>query len=116
MPLWAALVVFPLYRLGGRLAAAWWPLIPALALFTGTWNTLYAVLALVAYAALHAGLNRSKFRAAWFILSGAVVSIATFTNISVFPLIGLLGLYTLIAAVQQQDIRAALSGMAPVGV
>src|SRR5258707_1128663 len=55
MPLWAALAVAPLYRLGAsvfnaavaRWAVALWPLVPGLAMFTPRFNTFYPLITLV---------------------------------------------------------------------
>jgi hypothetical protein len=104
MPLWAGLTVFPLYRAGGRLAIMWWPLVPSLALFTPTWNTLYPLLGLIAYLLLAAALSspERRIRAGLFALaSGVVVSVATFANISMVPMIGFLGLYAGIVLLQR---------------
>jgi hypothetical protein len=102
MPLWAGLTVLPLYRAGGRLAVSWWPLVPSLALFTPTWNTFYPLLGLVAYLLLDAGLQASlrgdrrlRFLAA-IVGAGILLSVATFANISVVPLIGFFAIYSAI--------------------
>jgi hypothetical protein len=99
MPVWAAFAVLLLYRLGGRLAALWWPLVPSVALFTPNWNTAYPVLALVAFWLLDRALRHGASRRATALLavaSGAAVSLLTFLNISTVPLIGLIGLYALL--------------------
>ena len=99
MPVWAAFAVLPLYRLGGRLAALWWPLVPSLALFTPNWNTAYPVLALVAFWLLDRALRQDASGRATALsaaASGALVSLLTFMNISTVPLIGLFGLYALL--------------------
>src|SRR5258708_5833076 len=57
MPVWVALTILPLYRLGGKWAALWWPLIPSLALFAPVWNTFYPLLAVLAYFALDHALR-----------------------------------------------------------
>jgi hypothetical protein len=112
MPVWAALTVLPLYFAGGRLAALWWPLVPSLALFTASWNIVYPLLAICAYLLLSHGLrpyltfqpqaverencgaDTGTRRLLLIIGSGVLVSLATFANISTFPLIGFLGIYT----------------------
>lgn len=101
MPVWAALAVFPLYatarRLvgteGARLAAGWWPLVPALVLFMPTWNTFYPVLALIAFWMLLRGLAGGV---GWLIASGLVCGLLTFANFSLVPLLGLFGFYALL--------------------
>jgi hypothetical protein len=101
MPVWAAFAVLPLYRLGGRLAALWWPLVPSVALFVPNWNTAYPVLALVAFWCLDRSLRehaRGRVVALSALASGALVSLLTFLNISTVPLIGLFGLYALLTA------------------
>jgi hypothetical protein len=127
MPVWAGLTVFPLYRAGGRLAAIWWPLVPSLALFAPTWNTVYPLLGLVAYLLLNAGLQGSlthhvRLREVLSVLAaGIVVSAATFANISLVPLIAFFGLYcglVYVRAVRQHTLQArhALSLAGMIGV
>src|SRR5579859_2358319 len=62
MPVWGGLAVFPLYRLGGKWAALWWPLVPALTMFTPDWNVLYPLLALVSYFLLDRALRAWNVR------------------------------------------------------
>ncbi|MAS33193.1 MAG: hypothetical protein CL610_04245 [Anaerolineaceae bacterium] len=101
MPVWAALGVIPLYGVARRLIGAdkartvvsWWPLIPALILFAPTWNTLYPLVALVAFWMLLRGLDG---RAGWLIASGLICGLLTFANFSMLPLLGLFGFYTLL--------------------
>lgn len=100
IPLWAALGVFPLYGVARRihparahLAALWWPLVPALVMFAGSWNTFYPLASLLAFWLLLAGLERG---ALWLLLSGLLAGLLTFANFSVVPLIGLCGAYTLL--------------------
>lgn len=101
MPVWAALAVWPLYRVasrliglpGARLAVCWWPLVPALILFTPTWNTVYPLAALIAFWLLLKGLDG---HVGWLIGSGLVSGLLLFANFSLLPLLGLLGFYTLL--------------------
>jgi len=103
MPLWASLAVLPLYgvarRLGGmesaRRAVMMWPLVPALVMFGGTWNTLYPLLSLTTFWLLLVGLDR-PCGAAWFAASGLLMGLMSFANFSLVPLVGLLGFYTLL--------------------
>lgn len=102
MPLWAALTIVPLQRFGRRvfserttrLALAFWPLIPGMALFTPRFNTVYPLLTLVTLLFLWRGLEKQR---AWpIVLAGFVVSVGTFLNFSLVPL-GLLGGVLIIA-------------------
>lgn len=102
MPLWASLMVIPVYcatqTLTGepqlaRRAAHWSPLVPALLLFTPTWNTLYPFLGSAAFALLAAGIKSRRVNLV--IAGGIVMSGATFLNFSVLPILLLCGLYTL---------------------
>src|SRR5262249_14280457 len=96
MPLWAALAIAPLYRLGtmifnrevARWALALWPIIPTVAMFSPRFNTLYPLIALVMLVMLWRGMDRGNL---WLILlAGFVVSVGTFFNLTLVPL-GLLG-------------------------
>jgi hypothetical protein len=96
MPLWAALAIAPLYRLGtmifnrevARWAIALWPLIPTVTLFSPRFNTLYPLMAVMMLVLLWRGMDR---RSLWLILlAGFVVSVGTFFNLTLVPL-GLLG-------------------------
>ncbi len=100
MPLWAGLAVFPLYAVARRLVGerallvvAWWPLIPALTMFTPTWNVVYPLLALLAFWLLLRGMERG---APWLVGSGVVSGLLTFSNFALVPLVGLFGFYTLL--------------------
>ncbi len=101
MPVWAALAVWPLHGVarrliglpGARWTVLWWPLVPALILFTPTWNTLYPLAALIAFWLLLKGLDNG---AGWLLGSGLVSGLLLFANFSLLPLLGLLGFYTLL--------------------
>lgn len=103
MPVWAALAVGPLFavckRLAGepaaRLAASWWPLVPALVLFAPTWNTVYPLLALIAFGWLLRGLESAR-SGGWLIAAGLLSGLLTFANFSLLPLLGFFGCYTLL--------------------
>jgi len=96
MPLWAALGVSPLYKLGtmlydrerAHLAVVLWPLIPGLSIFLPRFNVFYATMTLVMLLVLWRGLLHNHPRQ--IALSGFVVSMAVFFNLSLIPL-GLLG-------------------------
>jgi hypothetical protein len=102
MPLFAALAVFPLYAaalmLSGDSSAAsrlviWWAIIPTTALFAPTWNTLYPALCILSFALLlHGLLSR---RMGYALLGGVVMSLTTFLNFAVLPILGLFGLFAL---------------------
>lgn len=118
MPAWAGLTVFPLYRLGGRLAAAWWPLVPSVALFASTWNTLYPLIGLLAFGLLASAIQeRIGGRSALSIVaSGVLISAASFANISIVPLIGFLALYTVLVFLQMGDVRQQIGHIIAVGL
>jgi hypothetical protein len=125
MPIFAALAVFPLYsaardltgdRSAARRLAAWWPLIPAVALFAPTWNTLYPFLTILSFALLARGLRARGSGFALRVLSaGVVMSFTTFLNFAVLPILLLFGLFTLGATASQNvgegAIRRLLNGL-----
>jgi hypothetical protein len=96
IPLFAALGVAPLYRLGrrlyGRTAALWavglWPLVPSLAMFTPRFNALYALIAIVALVFVWEGLLRRRGRLLF--VAGFAISIGIFLNFALVPM-GLVG-------------------------
>ncbi|NWF67874.1 MAG: hypothetical protein HXY40_02195 [Chloroflexi bacterium] len=103
MPVWAALAVLPLYGVARRLAGTrmyargitlWYPLIPSIAMFAGTWSTFYPVLMLCVWWALVAGLQRRAVLP--LLLAGALMGTALFLNYTFVPLLGVVGLYTLL--------------------
>lgn len=102
MPLWAALAVFPVYIAGRQLTddahaatriASWWALIPTIALFAPTWNTVYPFLCVSSFALLLIGLQREQH--GFTFLAGVVMSLTTFLNFAVLPVLLLFGLFTL---------------------
>ena len=100
MPVWAALAVFPLYAIAHRMidyGARWlvsgWAFVPALLMFAPSWNTLYPLLALIAFWMLLKGIDGQR---GWFVGSGLVTGLLTFFNFSTIPLIALFGFYTLL--------------------
>ena len=121
MPVWAALSVWPLYyvarRLAGqataRLAVSWWSLVPALVLFTPTWNTVYPLVAVVAFWLLMRG-DDEFVHPIWLVLAGLLTGLLTFANFSLLPLLGLLGFYTLLRNLwlkKQNLIRPLIVGL-----
>ncbi len=99
MPVWAGLTVFPLYGLARRLGvdAAFtvlaWALVPAMASFAGSWNTVYPLLAVLAFYSFHIGLDRG---AAWLVAGGAIYGLSTFLNFAPVPFALVMGVYTLV--------------------
>lgn len=77
--------------------AQWYPLIPTILLFAPTWNTLYPLLCVTSFALLLAGLKRELGvqSAVFCLLSGAVMSVTTFLNFAVLPVLLVFGLFTL---------------------
>lgn len=112
-PLLAALAAIPLYFISLSLTgetikaarvAAWAALIPSMGLFSPTWNTLYPVLCLLAFYLLLRGLM--THRLGWALGAGVVMSVTTFLNFSVLPMLLLMGLFTLGYALSADEKRA----------
>ena len=112
MPLWASLTVIPLYFVSKRfmdeIASQWvilfWALIPALVMYSPSWNTVYPLITILAFWLL---LKASDYQAMWsiqvstlLVLSGLLIGLLTFANFSVVPIAGLFGFYVLISALQ----------------
>ena len=101
-PLWVALTVFPLYGLtrqvagagAARWAAAWWPIIPSLAMFLGSLNSPYPLLATGLMWLLWAGLvePRPARAAIWLILAGGFTAVTLFVSFAFVPFLLLAGL------------------------
>ena len=98
MPLWAALGIAPLYRLGtlvfdqtrARLAVAVWPLVPGLAIFMPRFNVFFPLITLIVLVSLWRGLLRDRPR--WIAVSGFALSVGLLLNLSLVPLGLLAGL------------------------
>jgi hypothetical protein len=98
MPLWAALGIAPLYRLGtlifdrarARLAVAVWPLVPGLAIFIPRFNVFFPLITLVVLVNLWRGLLHNRPR--WIAVSGFTLSVGILLNLSLVPLGLLAGL------------------------
>lgn len=104
MPIWGALTPIPLYETARRVIAQnaravvlWYPLIPALSGFAGTWNTLLPLIAVLAFLALLVGCRRSRPRIAWCVLSGIITGLGWFINFSLVPLALFAGIWVLIS-------------------
>jgi len=110
MPLWSALAVVPLYACAKRLTRhyakwviVWWALIPSLLIFTPNWNSLYPLLALLAFWFYLVGLSSHRLKAigSW-VIAGFCVSLLTFANVSLAPLPAVFGFYTLLHYVRNE--------------
>lgn len=101
-PLWAALAIFPLYGLArqaagapaARWAAAWWPLIPSLAMFLGSLNSPYPLLAATLSWLLWSGLvaKRPFLSPILLLLAGSLTAVAIFVSFAFVPFLLFAGL------------------------
>ncbi|NDJ86253.1 MAG: hypothetical protein GYB66_10235 [Chloroflexi bacterium] len=128
MPLWSAMAAVPIFfaaqlltdrRAVALRVAQWWPLVPSLLLFAPTWSTFYPLVVATALACMMAGLKYR--RRTLYVLAGGVMSLGTFLNFAVLPIVALLGLYTLgywFSAVRHdhEDQRGKYGWVWPVGV
>ncbi len=103
MPLWAALTPIVLYPAARQIAppnaravVLWYPLIPALGAFAGTWNTLYPFIALLAMLALLHGTRAGRTSPGWIFASGFITGTAWFINFALVPLALLFGVWVLV--------------------
>lgn len=101
MPLWAGLTALPLYAIAKRFVGAnaryvaiWWPLLPGLIGFAGSWSTLYPLFSAATFWLLLIGLERRR-GVLPLILSGIVCGAGIFVNFTLIPLLLVLGLYVL---------------------
>ncbi|MFZ4815550.1 MAG: hypothetical protein ACOYL5_13515 [Phototrophicaceae bacterium] len=119
MPLYAALTVFPLYGLARRLnlpareAVLWWALVPALASFVGSWNTVYPLIGTWALWLFVTGLDRADGRWQW-LWAGIVFGGLLFLNFAPIPLGLMFGFYTLLYWWRYE--RAHMSFWRPISV
>ena len=114
-PVWSALTVLPLFGLAQRVAGKavavravlLWPLVPAAALFVGTLNTPYPLLAttvvLTLWSALAEGAGPRS--AMLLILSGALSACLVILNLALVPLLLLCG-FLVVALPWMQDAPA----------
>ncbi len=107
LPVISGLTVFPLYGLaknvyGPRIATwvvALFPLIPSFALWSGRWEQFFPLLVATSWYLLHLGLTRRRPLA--MVASGAVLSIASFLNLSLVALLLPMGLFTVFWLLRQ---------------
>ena len=102
MPLWAALGVLPVFVASRNIykdknialrTSQWWALIPTILLFMPVWNVLYPALSALSFALLLAGITQQR---GWLaMLGGVVMSVTTFLNFAVLPVLLFFGLFTL---------------------
>lgn len=113
-PLWAALTIIPLYFLGraaadeptARMAIAWWPLVPSLAMFLGTLNSPTPLLAMTIVYLLWEGLARTHAGVNWrLILAGAITAVAISLTFAFIPLLLFAGLLALVTWDRDKDKR-----------
>ncbi len=96
-PLWVALTVFPMFAWlrsaagteTAKVAIAWWPLVPSLAMFLGTLNSPYPLVATLIVWWLWSGLQaQSSWRGrGLLVLAGAVTAVAILFSFSFVPLL-----------------------------
>lgn len=113
MPVVAGFIVIPLFVVArqffdeqqARHIIVAWGLVPNMALWAGSWNTLYPLFAITSFLYLHLaithgvqhGLRHPKtMRHAY--LSGLWAGVASFINFAIIPMFLLFGLYTLLIA------------------
>lgn len=97
----ALLVVIPLYALGKRYfseqatrwAVLWWPLVPAVLLFQPYPSVIYPTLTIPTTLALLVGLTQNQRH--WVFIAGLMMSVVTFINFSILPLLLVAGLLAL---------------------
>ncbi len=100
-PLLALLTVVPLFALGrryfsetaARWAVLWWPLLPAVLVFQPYPSVIYPALTLPMVLALLHGLSQNKRH--WMVIAGLIMSVVSFLNFSVLPLLLVAGLLAL---------------------
>ncbi|MEO8395285.1 MAG: hypothetical protein ABI700_19985 [Chloroflexota bacterium] len=119
-PLWSALTVIPLYALAkrfvgddARYCVIWWPLVPTIIGFAGSWNTVYPLVAVVVILLLVVGLESRRGQIALF-ASGLLFGCGLFINFALIPLPLLVGLCALgfVLLIRRQNIgRAILAGV-----
>ena len=113
MPFWASLIVIPLFATAkqffsdeaSRRIIIGWALVPSIALWGGSWNSLYPLFAITSFLYLHLGMTysaknglRKWHSLRYLLISGFVAGIASFINFAFMPMFLLFGLYTLISA------------------
>lgn len=113
MPLIAGFIVIPLFAVAktffndqhARRIIIAWGLVPNIALWGGSWNTLYPLFAIASFLYLHLGIvhgvsnglrHRKTMRHLY--ISGLWAGVASFINFAFMPMFLLFGLYTLMTA------------------
>jgi hypothetical protein len=107
-PLWVALTALPLYWLGRCMsdkqavcrAVLWRPLVPAAAMFAPLPSTVYPLLAVSSLALFAHGLKKNAI--GWAVAAGLVTSVMTFINLSLLPIILLVGLWAIFYTTSQE--------------
>lgn len=102
LPLWSALVVFPLFGLARRTlgwdtavwAAALYPLIPSFALWAGRWDQFFPLLTVTAWYLLVVGLTER--RTAVLLLSGVVLGLAVLLSFGLLVMLVPMGIWALL--------------------
>lgn len=105
MPLWAGLTVIPIAGILNRVhpetdptpALLWWPVVPGIAAFAGSWSTFYALVSAVAFYLLLVAFDQpqNNRRLVWGFMAGAAAGVATFLHFVFLPIFGLVGAYAL---------------------
>lgn len=127
-PVWAALTAIPLFILArqvgdrtlARRAVAWWPIIPAVTMFSATLTTAYVPLAIAAVCVFWAGLGSPAYplpRRAHGLrfITGCLLGLLTLWNFSLLPLLALLGILTLLRCLWEAG-RPALKSLSWLGL
>lgn len=106
MPLWAALTPIVIYAVARRIIKVdirpimlWYPLIPALSGFAGSWSTIYPLIALMALLTLMQGCQKHSPQAIWCYLSGLICGIGLFINFALIPLCLLLIIWLVVSEI-----------------
>ncbi len=63
----------------GLYAAAFWTIVPSAVLFAGNWSQVYPCLACLVWLSVDKGLAQRQIR--WFLVAGAIMSVATFMEL-----------------------------------
>ncbi len=108
-PMLNALAVVPLYAaarplLGQRAALAAVlisPLIPAYVVWSGEWDAALPFITTLLLFLLYLALNRRRSWAWW--VMGLLISVGSFLNYSVLPLVEVVGLYTVLEVWRERD-------------
>ncbi len=102
LPLFSALVIFPLFGLARRTmgwqtavwSAALYPLIPSFALWAGRWDQFFPVLTVTAWYLLVLGLTERRHWA--LLLAGVTLALATMLSFGLLVMLAPMGLWALL--------------------